>query len=674
VRILSIAVAAAAPAILVATFLLGSTADDEEFRWGVLSTFLHVRALAEGRLLAWTSTLGLGMPQPMVPNFHLHPLAPLLLAVSAVTWIRLLYAAHTIVGALGMWHLGRTLQLTPLTRAVCVFTFLLATPTQNYALTDFWPSHYVMWTSAPWLLLIAWKLLESDGREMVRLCLLLGFVGGLVLATTHPGHAPVYAVVAAAIAAAQGRAMVARWHALLAAAAIALAIAGPNLLLLATERAVFEPDKISKLTDPLPPSAVEDVFLRPFNVLGDDWAAGLIAGGSRVPFFGGPFTALSLVGVLWLGKRHGTLALGVVIGALVLFTETPPITFVSRYQFRDPLLLCAIPLAGLAADRLLRARRTRALAALALALQIGVVGAAIVPFVAQLWNDEGRPALQARGATGATPLADRLMALMPAPGRVAYTPQVEASVSERGLLRDGLGVNALAYRGVPVVNGSFKGISTDVLWPDDRLFYGRVRLPRQVVQSDDALDVLSVRYVVATPGEAVAAGLRERGTVPTRSGATLLLYENPDAPSGALLVDGPAHRRAVLPVIPDCVNDRLLCRDLAVLARGRSPDRADVTRRAGDIDVAVPRAGTERLLVVAEMFRLGWAASSDGRSLPIVSVGPGLLGVALPAGATRVQLRYGDAPLAVASLLSWGAIAAALLGLVISGRWRRAVR
>jgi hypothetical protein len=614
------------------------------------------------------------MPQPMVPNFHLHPLAPLLLAVSPVTWIRLLYTAHTIIGALGMWHLGRTLQLTPVTRAVCVFTFLLAAPTQNYALTDFWPSHYVMWTSAPWLLLIAWKLLESDGREMARLSLLLGLVGGLVLATTHPGHAPVYAVVVAAIAAAHGGAMVARWRALLAAGAIALVIAGPNLLQLATERAVFEPDKISKLTDPLPSSALEDVFLRPFDVLGGDWAADLIARGSRVPFFGGPFAALSLVGVLWLGKRHATLALGVVIGALVLFTATPPITFVSRYQFRDPLLLCAIPLAGLAADRLLRARRTRAFAALALVLQIGVVGTGIAPFIAQLWNDEGRPALQARGATGATPLADRLMALMPAPGRLAYTPQVEGSVSERGLLRDGLGVNALAFRGVPVVNGSFKGISTDVLWPDDRLFYGRMRMPRQVVQSDDALDVLSVRYVLAMRGEAVAAGLRERGTVPTPSGATLLLYENPDAPSGALLVDGPVHGRAVLPAISDCVNDRLLCRDLAVLARRRSPAAADVTRRPGEIDVSVARAGTERLLAVAEMFRPGWNASSDDRPLSIVSVGPGLLGVALPAGVTRVQLRYRNAPLAVASLLSWGAIAAALLGLMISGRSQRAVR
>ena len=126
--------AAAAPALLVVTFLVGSAPDEEEFRWGILSSFLHARALAGGTLLSWTSTLGLGLPQPMVPNFNLHPLMPLLAA--------------------GVWSLCRTLEVAPVVRAVAVLTYLLATPTQNYALTDLWLSHYVMWTMGPWLLLL----------------------------------------------------------------------------------------------------------------------------------------------------------------------------------------------------------------------------------------------------------------------------------------------------------------------------------------------------------------------------------------------------------------------------------------------------------------------------------------------------------------------------------------
>ena len=59
-------------------------------------------------------------------------------------------------------------------------------------------------------------------------------------------------------------------------------------------------------------------------------------------------------------------------------------------------------------------------------------------------------------------------------------------------------------RGVSLVNGMFKGISTDALWPDDGLFFGRIRLPRQVIESDEEIDLLGIRYVLANPGESVA--------------------------------------------------------------------------------------------------------------------------------------------------------------------------
>ena len=191
----AVAFAAVAPVLLIWAMVIGATPDDEEFRWGLLTSFLHMEALGRGTLLSWTSALGFGIPQPMVPNFNLHPLAPLLTVLSPLAWARLLYAVHTIVGAIGMWQLCRELRLAPVVRAAAVFTFVLATPTQNYALTDFWPSHYVMWTSAPWLLLLTWRLLVSTGRDLVRAGVMLGLAAGLVLATTHPGHVPVYGTI-----------------------------------------------------------------------------------------------------------------------------------------------------------------------------------------------------------------------------------------------------------------------------------------------------------------------------------------------------------------------------------------------------------------------------------------------------------------------------------------------
>ena len=668
-RILPIALAAAAPALLAVAFLAGSTPDEEEFRWGILSSFLHLRALGQGTFGTWSSTIGFGMPQPMVPNFDMHPLVPLLAVVSTATWARMLLVAHTLLGAAGMWQLGRWLRLTPLVRAVCVFTFLLATPTQNYALSDFWPSHYVMWTSAPWLLLIAWRMLEATGGEVRRWSVMLGVCAGLVLATTHPGHVPVYAVVVLAVAAAEWRAVLAQWRWLLVAAAIALAIASPGLLQLTLERRIFNPDLgIVKLPAPLPPGALWDVFLRPLNLSEHPWQIDVINRGTRTLFFGGPFALLCLVGLFRLGRSYVALALGVAVASALLFTPLLPLTFVSRFHFRDPLLLCAIPLAGLAADHLLRSARARRPVLLLLAAQVGIVTAAVLPFLDGVWQRDARQALWFRGGAAETGTVDALLALMPTPGRLAYSPQIDYEVSERERLQEGLGVNALAYRGVQVVNGSFKGISTDVLWPDDRLFYGRIRLSQQLIASDEGLDLLGIRYVLANPGESVAPRLVERGSVRKSNGMPALLYENADASPGAFVVGRERKELPVLRPYPDCVHDRLLCKDLTPLARLRRADRIEITRRGSRIDIDVEASATSRILVLVEMFRPEWSATSDGRDLETFSVGPGLLGIVLPdsvttgvaTGVTTVRLDY-RAPLFVAaSVLAWGVLAVGL--------------
>jgi hypothetical protein len=668
---LAVALAAAAPAMLAATFLIGSIPDAEEFRFAMLASLLHVRALAEGTFASWTSVLGLGMPQPMVPNFNLHPLLPFLLVMSPGNWVRVFYVAHTIVGAVGMWQLGRALHLTPPTRGVAVLTFLLAAPTQNYALTDLWPSHYLVWMSAPWILLIAWRVLGSSERDVAFWSVMLGVCGGLVVANTNPGHVVVYGALIVCVAAARWRALVAHWRFALLAVSIAIAIASPSLLQLAMERAVFSENLgIVKTLDPLPPSVAWDVFLRPLSWSERPSQAAVLAQGTRTLFFGGPFAVLSLVGLLWFWRTHRDLVLGVALTSLLLFTTVVPITFASRFHFRDPLTLCAIALAALAADRLLRARRARLLAIGLLAAQVGVMAAGAWPFVSNAWQPDAREAMWFRGNTGETPLVDELIALMPNPGRLAYSPQLDFEISLHERIREGLGVNALAYRGVSVINGSFKGVSTDTIWQDDTLFYGRIRLPQPIVESGDALDVLGVRYLLAKRSEAVAQGLVARGSWPIADSAPLVLYENTDAWPGAFVMAFP-ESMPDLPRYPKCSNDRVLCRDLAPLARLRRDERVDINRQGARIDVGLVATNEPRLLVLAEMFRPEWTATTEGRLLSTTSVGPGLLGVVLPPATRSVRLDYGPTLVLAAHVVAWSAIAGGLIALFFSAKSRR---
>ena len=139
--IVAAAVVLGAVALIAAAVLAGSTPDDEEFRFAVLSAWLRVHALASGDGGHWTPLLGFGLPQPFSPNFSWHPLALLLLVMTPVAWARLLVMTHTVIGAAGMWRLTKTLHLRRLTRAVCAATFLLASPAQNYVLVEIGRAH-----------------------------------------------------------------------------------------------------------------------------------------------------------------------------------------------------------------------------------------------------------------------------------------------------------------------------------------------------------------------------------------------------------------------------------------------------------------------------------------------------------------------------------------------------
>ena len=660
---LSVGLACIVVAAFSTTFIIGSTPDEEEFRFAVLSTWLHVDALRHGRLEFWTAMLGLGLPQPFTPNFLLHPLLPLLAVVSPVTWTRVLLLAHTLLGAVGMWQLTQHLRTTTLTSAVCVATFLLATPAQNYVLTDFWLSHYIVWTSAPWLLLIAWWLLEADGRALRVWSIACGLCVGLVVASANPGHFVVYTTLAAAVVVARWRRVVARGRWIALAIFIAAAIASPTLAQLAHERPMFDPDLESWiLPAPLSWSAAWNAFVSPFG------PTNLRLPFTRTLFFGGPFAVLCLVGCVRFARRHADLAFVVAACTVLLFTSLLPSSFVSaRFHYRDPLILAAIPLAGLSFERLLSARRWRPVAVLVLITQMGVLCASAWPAMARTWTGDARRAEWARAGTGDTEPVDALLQLAQPAGRMVFSPAVDDEIYEGSNLQESLGVNALAYRGLSVVNGWFKGVSAATVWPDERWLYARVSAPQQLLESAASLDVLGIRYVLTDGDEAVAEDLRLRGIVRKRDGTQFVLYENSNPWPDAFVLDSAAEQ--IVPVrLPGCNTDTLLCSDLAPLAGRRSTDRLRIAHRNGRLDIRLFPADEPRLLVVSQMFRSDWVASADGSPLTTVPAFGGLIGVRVPPGVSSVQLRYRPVAVMAATALAWVTLIAGFGVLIVLRR------
>jgi hypothetical protein len=74
-------------------------------------------------------------------------------------------------------------------------------------------------------------------------------------------------------------------------------------------------------------------------------------------------------------------------------------------------------------------------------------------------------------------------------------------------------------------------------------------------------------------------------------------------------------------------------------AGSQEPPPRPVLAKPGHIILDVPAAG-ERLLAISIVWSKGWSARSGDRRLPVLKVNGAFLGVRLPAGVSRVELRF----------------------------------
>jgi hypothetical protein len=201
-------------------------------------------------------------------------------------------------------------------------------------------------------------------------------------------------------------------------------------------------------------------------------------------------------------------------------------------------------------------------------------------------------------------------------------------------------------------------------------------------------DLLAVRYLLL-PGEQEVPGFsRVEGPAPVTPGGTAILYQRDSVPPWARVVPG-ALKVPEAQIVPTVVDPRFP-KDRVVLL----PDTAGVTppllgeslpapsgRRArvtqwepGAMVIAIegedPRPSW---LVVAENWYPDWHAEVDGRAVEVHRGQGTFLTVELPATARQVALRFDSGSYRTGKLVSWAALALALLAMAIPAvRARRA--
>jgi hypothetical protein len=163
-------------------------------------------------------------------------------------------------------------------------------------------------------------------------------------------------------------------------------------------------------------------------------------------------------------------------------------------------------------------------------------------------------------------------------------------------------------------------------------------LPGAVLNSP-MLDLLSVRYLIGLPGAPAPA-------LPMVHSEGLPVYERASRLPRASLwpraaVEPDLERRLQKLQQPDFPvrHEALVEKPLAGLDASATGEARVVSESPNDISIEVSSSGRQ-LLVLSDAWCPGWEATLDGHSVPILKVNQMFRGIVVPAGHSRVGMRF----------------------------------
>jgi hypothetical protein len=601
---------------------------------------LHYQALARGEWLFWLNDLGFGTPLPIGDPFAFHPVfGPFAALASLRATFTAVWLVHIVVMVVYFLRLAAISGISPPLRFVLLALYLGSVVSMTYFYDTDWLNFMIAWSLYPVLVFylrsaILGEAVTKFWPTTLRLALLFGFW----INNAHPGHiAPLVTVLAIyALAAAPRRRSV---YACLALGAVfCLAISAERIYTLVHEASLFPPGT---------PFTRNGLTLTTYV----EHALNTVPRSRRAPFIGLGLGLAAVASVVQLAKLHDphVRACAVAFAAALTLSLLPP----SLSQWYAPsgtwLLRDAVVFFGLLAggNILQRGLRSPHLwrrgATVALVLIQAIQQWAVVtwPSVEEFLQYRG-PLLFYRYQGRAVGLGQVLVRHAEKFGpRVYLSRPVEDAMRGR-LSRDGIHFSSdLVFLGLNPVNGWFKNVSMDRLYPSESLMESFIRGDRNAIENDTMLDVLGVNIIVTTDSEGPSPpGLQFVERVHLQGvNEEFLILANPDAWPQAVLMEAEAYALS-LPQNPGCLHRGALCRDYQSLATRRLPDTVALTRTNGRYVARFPPSDRERLLFVSATYRAQWRAISPDGPVPLHPVAGAFLGVTVPAGITDITIAY----------------------------------
>jgi len=629
--------------VFLAPLLIFGPGDDEEVGLGYFSSQIYYRELLHGRWLYWFNDLGFGTPMPLGQRFDFHPLFAigsvfsLRAAVSAVWLAQVALMVVYFLRLAALSGLGRRLRF-----ALLAFYVFSVPSLVLFYWTD-WLSCIVPWTLYPMLVYYLRGAFSAEAqRNFWPTAIRLGLIVGLWIINSHAGYLVPLAICLGAYVLTAAPRRLSTYLLLATGAVLALSISAERIYFFLHEQRFF-PAEMVKATQ---------VGFSARNYLTATLAP-LVGGNEReLPFIGGAMLLAALTSAVFVRRVRDSHARGCIVAFAVAFvmglmpSEILRVTRMSGvWQFRDPMVFFGLLAAAVAIGSGLQRYGYAARVALGLLLVVQIAqqgtlvrtdiqGYLSEPGVLRFYRNQGQP-------TGFGEIVVRQAAEH---GTRIYLSDTAHQMSRGLLAAYGIYVPTdYALLGVNPVNGWFKNVSMDRLYPSPFLMHGAIGGQRAVIDNASLLDVLGINLVITTAADGSAPEgltLLETSHVATRRGpADLEIFLNADAWPHAVLLR-PDALGLELPLVPGCGHTGAMCRQFEPLAATRLPDPVFLREENGDYQVRVTPSPTERVLFVSALYRPEWVAMASGLPLEVKPIAGAFLGVTLPAGTEDVRLVF----------------------------------
>lgn len=691
-------------AIVLVPIYVGSNHDAEDYIFTIPSTVLHIRSLFDGEVALWASQYGFGIPLPFSQHLNYHPLLPLFLLDDLNLPLLIFYSVHLVICGVGFWRLIQHFQIERVTSYFCLYTFFLCATTLNLFQTDFWLNHMLAWSIAPWILLAAFRFNTAETKaEAYYLAVLIGFLTAFMTINGHVGYVILFYFPTAAILLINWRHTARHWLPILSAIGLYAVLIAPKILPMLISHGEF-PDDAVRTTEGIDLSGSSGFMLMwafffkplkmvPMEMLANFDFVSIIRHlydhnvDSWVLYYGNIFSVLTLVGLAIAYCKTGqtrTLAVAFTVVAVMLFL---PIEWffqvlTANFLFRDPITMIGILLAGIAVTALMRKypfQKVRFFFLLLLTTHAVILFVTMSPIIHQTWirsggegNGEGLSRLKDVTAERGV-IAELKEVLGGKDHRIFLSDRVLFDSRNYKMVTDGWVSSGPGLYGINFVNGYFKGISVDRVYPTENIMMGRIGAQDDLFSHTEALDVLAVTHALVYSVEPPVADWPLVHVFNLSGDRKLHLYQNQAPWARATLYPIDA-KKVSLSKRGSCIHDRMLCLNFSPLAAIKNRTvGAETSYMTNGIDVDFDAAPEERLLVVSEYFHTGWKAygqTADGQPdrLETFPYQDGMLGVVLPAGLSSAELRFERPVFWWSLILPYPILAASLVLLLVLRR------